>query len=82
MSLNAQQKDALAFQLIALLDCDQPDAFLATLQRMAERQAFHEARGRDLDQAMSWQVIADSVARVRVSLRKSQISSNRPKASA
>jgi hypothetical protein len=82
MSLNAQQKDALSFQLAELLNCDEPRAFMATLHRIAERQAFIEARHDRFGDALSWQVIADSVARVRVSLRKSQSSRNRPNASA
>jgi hypothetical protein len=82
MSLNAQQKDALSFQLAELLNCDEPRAFMATLHRIAERQAFIEARHDRFNDALSWQVIAESVARVRVSLRKSQSSSNRPNARA
>ena len=44
MSLNDLQKNALARQLLELINHDEPAAFLATLQRMAERQASHEAR--------------------------------------
>jgi NAD-dependent oxidoreductase involved in siderophore biosynthesis len=76
MSLNAQQKSALAFQLAELLEHDEPNAFLVTLQRIAEREAFNEAR-RNLDyhQALRWQTIAEAVARVRLELLASQISS-------
>jgi NAD-dependent oxidoreductase involved in siderophore biosynthesis len=77
MSLNAQQKDALAFQLLELVNHDEPNAFLVTLHRIAEREAFaHARRDANLDQALSWQTIADAVARVRLELLKSQLSRN------
>jgi len=80
MSLNAQQKDALTAQLAELLDCDEPGAFFATLHRIAERLAFHEARRNELEQCLSWQDIADRLARVRQDVFKTQISSDRSKA--
>jgi RNA polymerase-interacting CarD/CdnL/TRCF family regulator len=77
MSLNAQQKDALTVQLSALLEHDEPRAFLATLHRMAERQAFTETRRDRYDDAFNWQAIADALAHVRRELLRTQQSSER-----
>ena len=75
MSLNAQQKAALAFQLAELVEHEEPAAFLLTLHRMAETQAFREARARAYNQALAWQTIAESVSRVRLKLLDAQSSS-------
>lgn len=77
MSLNAQQKDALAFQLAALLESDEPLAFVATLHRIAERQAVKAARATDRSHAVHWQAIANALALALAELM-SQISSDRP----
>jgi hypothetical protein len=81
MSLKAQEKEALTFQLVALLEHDEPSAFLATLQRMAERKAFSATRGAiDYDAALRWQGLADALTIAREALerqaRASQISSH------
>lgn len=77
MSLNAQQKDALAFQLAELLECGEPLAFVATLHRIAERQAVQAARSADQSHAVHWQAIANALALAAAELT-SQISRNRP----
>src|SRR5260370_20278304 len=51
MSLNAQQNDALKFQLAQLLEYDEPAAFVATLQRLAARKAFLASRAPNYDAA-------------------------------
>lgn len=67
--LKAHEKEALTFQLAALLEYDETSAFLATLQRIAERKAFSFTRGRaDYEAAMRWQTLADALARVRHAL--------------
>lgn len=66
MPLNAQQKDALSFQLCTLLELDEPEAVLSTLQRIAERKAFSATLGAiELDEAERWQALADALASVR-----------------
>jgi hypothetical protein len=64
MSLNAQQNDALKFQLAQLLDYDEPAAFIATLQRIAERKAYAASRASNYDAAIEWQRLAKAVKRV------------------
>ena len=78
MSLNAQQKDALAFQLAALLESDEPLAFVATLHRIAERQAVKAARATDQSHALHWQDIANALAMATAELLTSQLVRNRP----
>ena len=77
MSLNAQQKDALAFQLAALLESGEPLAFVATLHRIAERQAVKAARATDQSHALHWQAIANALAMATAELT-SQLVRNRP----
>jgi hypothetical protein len=61
MSLNANEKDALAFQLVELLSHDEPHAFITCLHRIADRQASRAARMSDHETAIRWQDIADSL---------------------
>jgi hypothetical protein len=70
MSLNAHEKDALTFQLGALLEYDEPSAILATLQRIAERKAFSATRAIDHDAAQRWQALANALASVRQELER------------
>jgi len=64
MALKAQQNSAIIFQLERLLEADEPAAFLATLQRTAERRAFAAARASDRQAAEQWQGLASACARV------------------
>lgn len=64
MALKAQQNGALIFQLERLLEADEPAAFVATLQRTAERKAFAAARAGDRKGAEEWQSLAKACARV------------------
>lgn len=64
MALKYQQNAALIFQLELLLESDEPAAFLATLQRVAERKAFQAARNADRQAADEWQGLANACARV------------------
>jgi hypothetical protein len=78
MPLNAQQDDALKFQLSKLLEYDEPAAFVATLQRITARKAFLASRAPNYDAAIKWQELADACARVALELEsaaRSQISS-------
>jgi len=69
MSLNAQQKDALAFQLGELLEQNEAAAFFASLVLIVERQAFSAARNnRELGQ--QWQDIADALSSASEELAK------------
>ena len=77
MSLNAQQKDALAFQLAELFESGEPLAFVATLHRIAERQAVKAARSADQSHAIHWQAIANALALALAELT-SQLARNRP----
>ena len=71
MSLNAQQKDALAFQLGELMDNNEPAAFMSSLLRIVERQAFAQTRRDNQENAQAWQDIADALATVSHELDKS-----------
>ena len=64
MALSAQQNGALVFQLERLLEADEPAAFLATLQRTAERKAYAAARAADRAAAAHWQGLANACASV------------------
>lgn len=64
MALKAQQNGALIFQLERLLEADEPAAFVATLQRTAERKAHAAARASDRQAAGQWQALAKTCARV------------------
>jgi hypothetical protein len=79
--LKAHEKDALMFQLSQLLEHDEPSAFLATLQRMAERKAFGSTRGQvDYAAALSWQELADALAIARQALERPHKAGERPRA--
>jgi hypothetical protein len=64
MDLNAQQYDAINFQLGQLLVYDEPAAFLATLQRIADRKAYGAAKARDYGATLRWQELANACGRV------------------
>ena len=64
MALKTQQNSALIFQLERLLEYDEPAAFVATLQRTAERKAFQAARANDRQAAKDWQALAKACARI------------------
>jgi len=70
MSLNAQQNDALKFQLAQLLDYDEPAALIATLQRIAERKAYAASRASNTDAAIEWQRLAEAAKRVAAELER------------
>lgn len=65
MPLNVQEKLALRDQIELLLEADEPEAILATLQRMAERKAHGVTRGKISElEALRWQALADACAAV------------------
>ena len=64
MALKAQQNSALIFQLERLLEADEPVAFVATLQRTAERKAFQAARADNRQAADQWQAVAKACASI------------------
>jgi hypothetical protein len=78
--LKAHEKEALTFQLGELLEHDEPAAFLATLLRLCERQAFYQSRRDDYDQTAAWQALVDTIARVKQALERSQKRNARPRA--
>lgn len=83
MALNAQQNDAIHFQLGQLLEFGEPAAFLATLQRIAEHMAFKAARAADRDEAEQWNALSLACAHVgheleRARLEQSQIVFSEP----
>lgn len=70
MELNAQQKDAVHFQLSQLLEFDEPAAFVATLQRVAERKAFQAMRAADPSATASWHALAIACAKIGEELQR------------
>jgi hypothetical protein len=63
-----------------LLEHDEPAAFLATLQRLCERQAFFQSRRDDRDETQAWQALADALHAVRQALERSQKRNAKPRA--
>jgi len=61
MPLTDQEKNGLTQQLAMLLEADEPEAILATLQRVAERMAHRVTRAAISDlEALRWQALADA----------------------
>jgi hypothetical protein len=61
MPLTEQEKNGLTQQLAMLLEADEPEAILATLQRVAERMAHRVTRAAISDlEALRWQSLADA----------------------
>jgi hypothetical protein len=61
MPLTDQEKNGLTQQLAMLLEADEPEAILATLQRVAERMAHRVTRAAISDlEALRWQSLADA----------------------
>lgn len=61
MPLTEQEKNGLTQQLAMLLEADEPEAILATLQRVAERMAHRVTRAAISDlEALRWQALADA----------------------
>ena len=65
MPLNDQEKNALKEQLATLLELNEPESILATLQRVAERMAHSVTRGAITEgEALRWQSLANACASV------------------
>ena len=65
MRLSDGEKDALRAYLWLLLDADEPEAFLGSLRRMAERKAHSFTRGKiDANECERWLVLAEALLKV------------------
>jgi hypothetical protein len=64
VALNAHEKDALRFQIVELVEADEPEAVVATLKRIAERMAMRAMRQDDRDGARRWDALAERLSRV------------------
>ena len=63
MPLSEQEKNGLRDQLALLLEANEPESILATLQRLAERKAHSVTRGAITElEALRWQALADACA--------------------
>jgi hypothetical protein len=65
MPLSEQEKTALKEQLAVLLELNEPESILATLQRVADRMAHSVTRGAITElEALRWRSLADACASV------------------
>ena len=65
MRLSDGEKDALRAYLWLLLDADEPEAFLGSLRRMAERKAHSFTRGKiDADECGQWLALVEALIQV------------------
>jgi hypothetical protein len=62
--LNAHEKDALRFQIVELVEADEPEAVVATLKRIAEKMTMRAIRQDDRDAARRWDALAQALAAV------------------
>jgi hypothetical protein len=62
--LNAHEKDALRFQIVELVEADEPEAVVATLKRIAEKMTMRAIRQDDRDAAKRWDALAQALAAV------------------
>ena len=63
MPLSEQEKNGLRDQLALLLEANEPESILATLQRLAERKAHSVTRGAITElEALRWQSLANACA--------------------
>ena len=62
--LNAHEKDALRFQIVELVEADEPEAVIATLKRIAEQMTMRAMRQGDRDEAKRWDALAERLSRV------------------
>lgn len=65
-----QQKTALEFLISQLIDADEPEAMLSTMQRIAERMAFRSTRFAHRDECERWERLAAALNTVRFHLDK------------
>ena len=64
MALNPHEKDALRFQIVELVEADEPEAVVATLKRIAEQMTMRAMRQGDRDEAKRWDALAERLSRV------------------
>jgi hypothetical protein len=64
LAVNAHEKDALRFQIVELVEADEPEAVVATLLRIAERMTMRAIRQDDRDEARRWNALAERLSRV------------------
>jgi len=64
VALNAHEKDALRFQIVELVEADEPEAVVATLKRIAEQMTMRAMRQGDRDEAKRWDALAERLSRV------------------
>jgi hypothetical protein len=62
--LNAHEKDALRFQIVELVEADEPEAVVATLKRIAEKMTMRAILQDDRDAAQRWDTLAERLSRV------------------
>jgi hypothetical protein len=64
VALNPHEKDALRFQIVELVEADEPEAVVATLKRIAEQMTMRAMRHGDRDEAKRWDALAERLSRV------------------
>jgi hypothetical protein len=64
VALNAHEKDALRFQIVELVEADEPEAVVATLKRIAEKMTMRAMRQGDRDTAKRWDALAERLSRL------------------
>jgi hypothetical protein len=64
MALNAHEKDALRFQIVELVEANEPEAVVATLKRIAEKMTMRAMRQGDRDAAKRWDALAEKLSRL------------------
>jgi hypothetical protein len=64
VALNAHEKDALRFQIVELVEADEPEAAVATLKRIAEKMTMRAMRQGDRDAAKRWDALAEKLSRL------------------
>ena len=66
MPLSDQERDVLKHYLTLLLEADEPEAMLGSLQRIAERKAHSVTQGKIGEvEGERWYALAEALARVR-----------------
>jgi hypothetical protein len=83
MPLTDQEKIALKEQLAALLDLNEPESIVATLQRVAQRMAHSVTRGAITDlEAQRWQSLANACQSVAKELERANAPRQAPQEAA
>lgn len=65
MRLTEQERNNLRDYLAILLEAGEPEAFIGSLRRMAERKAHSFTRGKiDADECKRWLILAEALTKV------------------